>query len=81
VVDWNAYGRAVAVRDSSVPIVLSRHDEGVWAVAAVNPLVRLDLRRDPNFVACPAYDTDAGAFFDSLRGRMPARLCGGVPVR
>jgi uncharacterized membrane protein len=81
IVDWKAYGRAVAARESTVPVLLPRREEGVWAVAASNPLVRLDLRRDPDFVACPAYDTDARAFFDSLRGVMPARLCGGVPVR
>jgi uncharacterized membrane protein len=80
IVDWNIYRRAVAVRESTVPVLLPRREEGVWAVAASNPLVRLDLRRDPDFVACPAYDTDARAFFDSLRGVMPARLCGGVPV-
>ncbi len=30
--------------------------------------------------ACPAYDTNAAAFFASLAGRVPARLCGGVPA-
>jgi uncharacterized membrane protein len=81
IVDWQAYARAVAVRDSTVPVVLPRREEGVWAIAASNPLVQLDLGRDPKFVACPAYDTDARAFFASLRGVMPAHLCGGVPVR
>jgi uncharacterized membrane protein len=81
IVDWKAYDRAVAVRTAAVPVTLPRREEGVWAVAAANPLVRLELDRDPKFVACPAYDTDARAFFDSLRGVLPAHLCGGVPVR
>jgi len=81
VVDWNAYARALAVRDSARPVLLRRGEEGVWAVAAVNPNVRLDPRPDPLFPHCPAYDTSAAAFFGSLAGRMPAHLCGGVPVR
>ncbi len=81
IVDWPAYARAVAIRDGKAAVMLPRRDEGVWAVAAVNPRIRLDPRPDPNFVACPAYDTDARAFFASLAGRMPAVLCGGVPVR
>ncbi len=80
IVDWNAYARAVAVRDGDRTVTLPRRDEGVWAVAAVNPRVRLDSRPDPLFVACPAYDTNARAFFESLAGHMPAALCGGVPV-
>jgi uncharacterized membrane protein len=81
VVDWNAYARAVALRDSDRSLLLRRGDEGVWAVAAANPNVRLDPRPDPHFPKCPAYDTDAAAFFSSLAGRMPLHLCGGVPVR
>jgi uncharacterized membrane protein len=81
VVDRNAYARALAIRDGDRPVLLHRRDEGVWAVAAVNPLVRLDPRTDPLFPRCPAYDTDAAAFFASLAGRMPPHLCGGVPVR
>jgi uncharacterized membrane protein len=82
VVDWNAYARAAAVRDTTVPVLLQRRDEGVWAVAAVNPLVRLERRPDPNFVACPAYNTNARAFFSSIGiGRWQGwRLCGGVPI-
>jgi uncharacterized membrane protein len=80
IVDWNAYRRAQTIRDASQNVLLPRREEGVWAVAAVNPRVQLDPRRDPHFVACPAYDTDARAFFRSLRGEMPAHLCGGVPV-
>lgn len=80
VVDWSAYGRAVALRNGGPGVLLSRHDEGVWAVAAANPNVRLDPRADRNLHACPAYDTNAGAFFASLAGHVPPHLCGGVPV-
>jgi hypothetical protein len=80
IVDWNAYARAVALRDSGQAELLPRRDEGVWAVSAANPNVRLDPRPDPKFARCPAYDTNAGAFFASLRGRAPARRCGGVPL-
>ncbi len=81
VVDWNAYARAVAIRDGGRAVLLRRGDEGVWAVAAGNPNVRLDPRPDARFPHCPAYDTNAAAFFGSLAGRMPAHLCGGVPLR
>ena len=54
--------------------------KALWAVAAANPNVRLDPRPDPHFARCPAYDTNAAAFFASLAGRMPPHLCGGVPV-
>lgn len=80
IVDWPAYARAVAIRDDGRPVLLARRDEGVWAVAAANPLVRLDPNPDVRAGACPAYDTNARAFFASLVGQMPARLCGGVPV-
>jgi len=80
VVDWPAYARAVALRDATTPMVLRRGEEGVWAVAAVNPKIELDPRPDPQFPGCPGYNTNAGAFFGALRGRMPAHLCGGVPV-
>ncbi|HZZ00356.1 MAG TPA: DUF2079 domain-containing protein [Candidatus Baltobacteraceae bacterium] len=82
IVDWSAYSRAVAVRDTPTSVLLQRGDEGVWAVAAVNPRVRLEQKADPNFVACPGYNTNAGAFFSSI-GIGPHRdvvLCGGVPV-
>ena len=81
VVDWGAYTRAVALRESGRTMTLRRGEEGVWAVAAANPNVRLDPRPDPHFARCPAYDTNAAAFFASLSGRVPARLCGGVPVQ
>ncbi|MBV8149114.1 MAG: DUF2079 domain-containing protein [Candidatus Eremiobacteraeota bacterium] len=82
IVDWHAYARAVAVRNTSVPVLLHRRDEGAWAVAAVNPRVRLERRPDPNFVACPAYNTNAAAFFSSIGiGRWQGwTLCGGVPL-
>jgi uncharacterized membrane protein len=81
IVNWNAYARAVALRESDRSVLLRRGDEGVWAVAAANPTVRLDPRPDPHFPGCPAYDTDAAAFFSSLTGHLPLHLCGGVPVR
>lgn len=82
VVDWGAYARAVAVRDAQADVLLQRRDEGVWAVAAVNPRVKLERKADPHFVACPGYNTSAAAFFSSI-GIGPHRdfvLCGGVPV-
>jgi uncharacterized membrane protein len=78
IVDWNAYARAASLRDAA-EVTLPRRDEGVWAVAAANPNVRLDPNPDPQFPNCPAYDTNAAAFFASLAGRMPGSLCGGVP--
>lgn len=83
IVDWNAYAAAAAVRDTQAGVLLHRRDEGVWAVAAVNPRVRLEQKADPQFVACPGYNTNAGAFFASI-GVGPHRdfvLCGGVPVK
>jgi uncharacterized membrane protein len=80
IVDWNAYARAIAVRQGDRVVTIPRDREGVWAVAAVNDRVRLEQRPRPGAVFCPAYDRSAAAFFASLRGRMPARLCGGVPV-
>ena len=81
VVDWNAYARAVALRDGDATVTLPRAQEGAWAVAAANPRVRLDPHPDARATACPAFDTDASAFFASLAGRAPLRLCGGVPLR
>lgn len=81
IVDWRAYARAVDLRDRQQSVLLQRGDEGVWAVAAANPNVRLDPHPDLGFAACPGYNTNAGAFFASLAGKMPARLCGGVPVK
>ncbi len=80
VVSWDAYARAVALRDSGRPALLRRGEEGVWAVAASNPQLRLDPRPDPHAAICPAYDRDAAAFFASLSGHPPQRLCGGVPL-
>jgi uncharacterized membrane protein len=83
IVDWSAYARAVSVRETRQPVLLQRGEEGVWAVAAVNPLVRLERRPDPHFIACPAYDTNAAAFFASVGiGRWQGwKLCGGVPAK
>jgi uncharacterized membrane protein len=80
VVDWRAYTRATALRDSRAAVTLPRGEEGAWAVAAANPRVRLDPRPDARSANCPAYDTDFSAFVGSFAGRMPARLCGGVPL-
>jgi hypothetical protein len=80
IVDWNAYAQALRVRDESVARTIPRDQEGVWAVAAVNGRVRLAQHAGTHAVFCPAYDKSASAFFASLRGRMPVRLCGGVPV-
>ena len=43
--------------------------------------IRLDPRPDPAYRPCPAYNTNARAFFASLAGRLPQHLCGGVPVQ
>lgn len=80
VVDWPAYARARMIRDSNAATTLTRGEEGVWAVAAANPRVRLDPHADVRAAKCPAYDTDFNAFAGSLAGRMPLRLCGGVPL-
>lgn len=80
IVDWNAYARAVALRESGRTALLPRRDEGVWAVAAANPNVRLESHADPHFPRCPAYDTNATAFFANLAGRTPPHVCGGVPL-
>ncbi|HEY2553761.1 MAG TPA: DUF2079 domain-containing protein [Candidatus Cybelea sp.] len=80
IVDWPAYARAVALRESGEPALLLRRDEGSWAVAAANPKIRLDPYRDAGMRSCPAYDTNARAFFASLAGHAPSALCGGVPV-
>lgn len=80
IVDWNAYARALHVRDGTTPWSVPRDQEGVWAVAAVNPRVRLEQRERADAHFCPGYDTNAGAFFGSVRGIVPPRLCGGVPV-
>lgn len=81
VVDWNAYARATALRSTERDVVVRRHEEGVYAVAAANPHVVL-ARYDPSETGyCPAYNKDARAFFASFGlGRWPAgtALCGGV---
>lgn len=83
VVDWAAYSRATALRATDRAVVVRRHEEGVYAVAAANPHVVL-ARYDPAETGyCPAYNKDAHAFFASLGiGRWPARttLCEGVAL-
>jgi uncharacterized membrane protein len=80
-VDWRAYVRAIDVRQSSEPGTIPRDQEGVWAVAATNPHLKLALEPGPGAVFCPAYIRSARDFFGGLFGtvRHP-RLCGGVPV-
>jgi uncharacterized membrane protein len=82
IVDWNRYGAAVRLRDSSQPAIVPREDEGVWAVAAANPLVRLGRAKPTRAELCPAYNTNAVQFFASI-GVLhvpPAPTCGGVPL-
>jgi uncharacterized membrane protein len=81
VVDWPAYSRATELRDSRATAMVPRFDEGVWAVAAANARVRLNPRPSLRARNCPAYNTDVRALVASLRGDLPARLCGGVPLK
>lgn len=81
VVDWKAYDAAVALIGNEHPPMQTRDTEGVWAVAAVNPNLRIAL--DPHVDhPCPAYNRSARAFFASIGiGTMPAtKFCGGVPI-
>ena len=82
IVDWSRYARAAGLRDGTQGAVIPREDEGVWAVAAVNPRVRLALPSQGLGVKCPAYNRDATAFFGSIGVGAPKTvlLCGGVPV-
>jgi uncharacterized membrane protein len=79
VVDWSAYTGAVTLRESSHGAIISRVNEGAWAVAAANPRIRLsnDYHERPH---CPAYNTDAREFFTTLLGGTLPKLCGGVPI-
>ncbi|HYZ14936.1 MAG TPA: DUF2079 domain-containing protein [Candidatus Acidoferrum sp.] len=83
VVDWAAYSRAAALRTTQRDVVVRRHEEGVYAVAASNPRVVL-ARYDPAESGyCPAYNKNARAFFASIGlAPWPARtqLCEGVAV-
>jgi|GEM_PF-743768 len=83
VIDKAAYARAAALRDAPGGALVTRPREGVYAVAASNPRVGLELYRPGERGYCPAYDTNARAFFASLGiGTWPSGvgLCGGVPV-
>jgi uncharacterized membrane protein len=83
VVDRGAYDAARALREVPHDVVVRRPDEGAYVVAASNPRVVL-AKYDPlESGYCPAYDTNARAFFASLGiGAWPPgiALCGGVPV-
>jgi uncharacterized membrane protein len=83
VVDWAAYGQATALRKATARVVVPRPDEGAYAVAASNPNVVLARYHSGERGYCPAYNTNARAFFASIGiGAWPANvtLCGGVPV-
>jgi uncharacterized membrane protein len=83
VIDHAAYDRARALRNATERVVVRRPDEGAYVVAAANPNVVLAKFRNEGGY-CPAYDTNARAFFASIGiGTWPAgvTLCGGVPVR
>jgi uncharacterized membrane protein len=84
VVDRAAYANAFALRGAAQNVVVPRHAEGAFVVAAANPHVLL-AKYDPNESGyCPGYDRDPRAFFASLGiGTWPqdTTLCGGVPVR
>jgi len=83
VVDRAAYAAAADLRASTRTVVVPRHAEGAYVVAAANPHVVL-ARYDPREGGyCPAYNTNARAFLASIGiGSWPAgvRLCGGVAV-
>ncbi|MFN2448595.1 MAG: DUF2079 domain-containing protein [Candidatus Baltobacteraceae bacterium] len=83
IVDSHAYAAAAALRESGRAGFIRRADEGVYAVAGANPHAELERRRSNEAGYCPAYDTDARAFFASLHmGAWPkgVTLCKGVPV-
>ncbi|MDB5092825.1 MAG: hypothetical protein JWO85_926 [Candidatus Eremiobacteraeota bacterium] len=83
VVDRAAYANAVALRGATQNVVVPRHSEGAYVVAAANPHVLLAKYKPNEGGYCPAYDRDARAFFASLGiGTWPlgTTLCGGVPV-
>jgi uncharacterized membrane protein len=83
VIDRPAYDAALALRSSESDVIVRRPSEGVYVVAASNPHVVLAkyVAGEPGY--CPAYDTNARAFFASIGiGAWPAGIttCGGVPV-
>jgi hypothetical protein len=83
VVDRAAYARAASLRESTESVVVPRHDEGTYVVAASNPRVVLAHYRAGEGGYCPAYNTNARAFFASIGfGNWPAgtTLCGGVAL-
>ena len=83
VVDWHAYRAAAALRDVTRAVVVPRPREGAYVVAAANPRVVLARFVTGEHGYCPAYNTNARAFFASIGiGRQPPdlTLCGGVPI-
>ncbi len=83
IIDDNAYRAALSLRAASVPITIPRHLEGIYAVAASNPLLRLSKYKGGEPGYCPAYNTNAAEYFSALRIRnvpQGVRLCGGVLV-
>jgi hypothetical protein len=83
VVDRNAYDAAVRLRNARDRVVVPRHAEGVYVVAASNPNVVLARFRRGEAGYCPAYNTNARAFFASIGiGTWPAltTLCEGVAL-
>jgi uncharacterized membrane protein len=83
VVDRAAYAAAATLRESTQSVVVARHAEGAYVVAASNPKVVLARYRPGESGYCPAYNTSARAFFASIGiGSWPAgvTLCGGVPL-
>jgi uncharacterized membrane protein len=83
VIDRAAYASAVALRGATHTVVVPRPFEGRYVVAAANPNVELAKFVSNEAGYCPAFDTNARAFFASLGiGTWPpgTRVCGGVPV-
>ena len=69
IVDWNAYARAVALRDERTKRAAARAATKASGRSLPRTRsVRLDPHPDPHSPGCPAYDTNAAAFFASLDG-------------
>ena len=85
IVDWRAYANAAALRaDGAGAATVPRAQEGVYAIAAANPRVRLARYRKGETGYCPSFNTEGRAFLASLGlGSWPrgVRLCEGVAVR
>ncbi len=84
VVDRAAYASAAALRGARDDVVVRRPREGAYVAAAANPHVLLAKYHPNERGYCPAYNTNAAAFFASLGvGAWPrgVMLCEGVAVR